>query len=167
MPKQWRMWQTLILAVGIVSVSTIIKARGAPPPRAAAPRLADSRVAAGAFARQGDPEAATLKNPVASTPESIAAGKKAYDTNCAGCHGNVAQGADNAGIVISVIEDSGGKQPPDLTDDKYDYGSTDGEVFTVIRKGIAPTMMAPWQGRMTDTEIWSTINYIRSLAKKR
>ncbi len=43
--------------------------------------------------------AAALKNPVAATPESIAAGKKAYDANCAGCHGDKAQGAEKAGIV--------------------------------------------------------------------
>lgn len=118
-------------------------------------------------ARQGDPDAATLKNPVASTPESIAAGKKAYDTNCAGCHGNLAQGADKAGIVISVIEDQGGKQPPDLTDDKYDNGSTDGEIYVVIKKGIAPTMMAPWDGRIPDNDIWSIVNYVRSLSPKK
>ncbi len=117
-------------------------------------------------ARQGDPEAAKVKNPVASTPESIAAGKKTYDANCAGCHGNLAQGAEKAGVLISVIEDQGGKQPPDLTDDKWDYGSTDGEIFTVIKKGIPPTMMAPWDGRIPDPDIWNAINYIRSLARK-
>jgi mono/diheme cytochrome c family protein len=120
-----------------------------------------------AGARQGNPEAAKLKNPVAPTAESIAAGKKAYDVNCAGCHGNLAQGADKAGIVISVIEDQGGKQPPDLTDDKSDNGSTDGEIYTVIKKGIAPTMMAPWDGRIPDNDIWSIVNYVRSLSAKK
>ena len=118
-------------------------------------------------ARQGNPEAAKLKNPLASTPESIAAGKKAYDTNCAGCHGPKAEGADKAGIVISVIEDAGGKQPPDLTDDKWDNGSTDGEFFMAIKKGIAPTMMAPWDGRIPDNDIWSIVNYVRSLTPKK
>lgn len=117
-------------------------------------------------ARQGDPEAAKIKNPVPSTPESIAAGKKAYDTNCAGCHGNLGQGAEKAGIIISVIEDQGGKQPPDLTDDQWDHGSTDGEIFTAAKKGIPPTMMAPWEGRIPDNDIWSIVNYLRSLAKK-
>ena len=119
------------------------------------------------IARQGNPEAAKLKNPVASTPESIAAGKKAYDANCAGCHGNLAQGADKAGIVISVIEDQGGKQPPDLTDDTYDNGSTDGEIYMVIKTGIAPTMMAPWDTRIPDNDIWSIVNYVRSITPKK
>jgi hypothetical protein len=76
--------------------------------------------------------AASLSNPVASTPESIAAGKRVYDATCAACHGNQAQGAVKAGITISIIEEQRGKQPPDLTDDQFDHGSGDGEVFTVV-----------------------------------
>ena len=83
-----------------------------------------------------------LKNPVASTPAAIAAGKKAYDANCAACHGNMAQGAVKAGVAISIIAEQGGKQPPDLTDDQWDYGSTDGEIYAITKKGIPPTMMA-------------------------
>ena len=111
-----------------------------------------------------NPSAAGLKNPVAATPESIAAGKKAYDANCAGCHGNRAQGAVRAGIVISIIQEQGGKQAPDLTDDKWDHGSSDGESYTAIKKGVPPTMMAGWEGRISDTEIWSIVNYLRALA---
>jgi mono/diheme cytochrome c family protein len=111
-----------------------------------------------------DPSVAALKNPVAATPESIAAGKRAYDANCASCHGNMAQGAERAGVLISIIQEQGGKQPPDLTDDKWDHGSTDGEIYTIIKKGVPPTMMAGWEGRIPDSEIWSIVNYIRALA---
>ena len=134
--------------------------------RSLIPALAVVLIGGSVIARQGNPDAAKLKNPVASSPESIAAGKKAYDVNCAGCHGNMAQGADKAGIVISVIEDQGGKQPPDLTDDTWDNGSTDGEIYTVIKKGLPPTMMAPWDGRIPDNDTWSIVNYLRSLTKK-
>jgi mono/diheme cytochrome c family protein len=111
-----------------------------------------------------DPEAAALKNPVASTPASVAAGKRAYDLNCAGCHGNRAQGAQKAGINISIIQEQGGKQPPDLTDAVWDHGSTDGEIFTIIKKGVPPTMMAGWDGRISDTDIWSIVNYLHAVA---
>jgi mono/diheme cytochrome c family protein len=111
-----------------------------------------------------DAGAAALKNPVAATLESLAAGKKSFDVNCAPCHGNRAQGAEKAGVLISIIQEQGGKQPPDLTDDKWDHGSTEGEIYSVIKKGVPPTMMAGWDGRMTDTEIWSIINYLRALA---
>src|SRR6187549_1923605 len=85
---------------------------------------------------QQAPAAAALRNPVAATPQSLAAGKRAFDTNCSACHGNKAQGAEKAGVVISIISEMGGKQAPDLTDDKWDHGSTDGEIFTVTKKGV-------------------------------
>jgi glucose/arabinose dehydrogenase/mono/diheme cytochrome c family protein len=111
-----------------------------------------------------NPAAAMLKNPIAATPQSLASGKKAYDVHCAGCHGNRAQGAEKAGIALSIIQELGGKQAPDLTDDKWDHGSTDGEIFTVTKKGVPPTMMAGFEGRLRDAEIWSIVNYIRALA---
>jgi cytochrome c5 len=46
----------------------------------------------GARAVQGDPEAAKLKNPVAATPESLAAGEALYKRRCSGCHGVDAKG---------------------------------------------------------------------------
>ena len=107
---------------------------------------------------------AAIKNPVASTPESIAAGKKAYDTNCAACHGDRGQGAVKAGTAISIIQEQNGKQPPDLTDTTWDHGGSDGEIYTVIKRGVPPTMMAGWDGRISDTEIWSIVNYLRALA---
>jgi hypothetical protein len=70
--------------------------------------------------------------------------------------------------VLSVIEDKGGNQPPPLDDDKWDYGSSDGEIFKVVKKGLGPDFfMAPFDGRITDTDIWNTINYIKSLSQKK
>ena len=105
----------------------------------------------------------TSRNPVASTPESIAAGKRAYDANCAACHGNLAQGAVKAGMTISIIEEQRGKQPPDLTDDQWDHGSSDADVFAVIKRGLPPTMMAGFDGRISDEDIWNIVNYLRTL----
>lgn len=110
-----------------------------------------------------DVPATALVNPVAATPASIASGKRAYDTLCASCHGNLAQGATNAGISISIIEEGRGTQPPDLIDAQADHGSTDGEVFTVIKRGLPPTMMPGFGSQLSDEEIWSMVNYLRTL----
>ena len=115
--------------------------------------------------QQRNPGAAPPNNPVASTPDSLAAGKRTYDTNCAACHGNRGQGAVKAGVTISIIAEQGGKQPPDLTDDAWDHGSTDGEIFTVIKRGVPPTMMAGFGGAIADAEIWNVVNYLRALAR--
>jgi mono/diheme cytochrome c family protein len=107
--------------------------------------------------------AAGVKNPVAPTTESMTAGKRAYEVHCAACHGSLAQGAAKGDITISIIEEQKGRQPPDLTDAQRDHGSTDGEIFNVIKRGLPPTMMAGYDGRIADAEIWSIVNYLRSL----
>jgi glucose/arabinose dehydrogenase/mono/diheme cytochrome c family protein len=132
----------------------------APAPAAAAPMPGPGQ-------NVNSQPAANLKNPMATTPESIAAGKRAFDTNCAPCHGNLAQGAVKAGMTISIIEEQKGKQPPDLTDEQWDHGSSDGDIFAVIKRGLPPTMMAGYDGRIPDNDIWSIVNYLRSLAPQK
>ena len=41
---------------------------------------------------------------------------------------------------------------------------TDGEIFWQITHGRSP--MPAFQGKLTDTERWQLVDYIRSLAKK-
>ena len=137
--------------VGVRETTAPVTAATAPAPTASPGQNVNSQ------------PAASLKNPVAATPESIAAGKRVYDTNCAACHGNLAQGAIKAGITISIIEEQKGRQPPDLTDDQWDHGSSDGEIFTVIKRGVPPTMMAGFDGGIPDGDIWSIVNYLRTL----
>jgi mono/diheme cytochrome c family protein len=106
-------------------------------------------------------------NPTASTPESIAVGKRLYDASCAACHGNRAQGAVKAGITISILEEQRGKQPPDLTDDQWDHGSTDDDIFTVIKRGLPPTMMPGFGGGLSDDDISRIVTYLRTLAPRK
>ena len=54
-----------------------------------------------------------------------------------------------------------------LVDDKYDHGSTDGELFFVIKNGVPPDLvMDGWGERLSDTEIWNIVNLLRDLQKK-
>jgi mono/diheme cytochrome c family protein len=94
-------------------------------------------------------------------------GRRLYDTNCANCHGARAQGAVKAGAEISIIAERDGKQPPDLTDEAWDHGSTDTEILTAVKTGIPSTMMPPFEGRLSDVEIRHVVVYIRSLASPR
>jgi mono/diheme cytochrome c family protein len=57
---------------------------------------------------------------------------------------------------------------PSLVDDKWDHGSTDGEIFDSIKNGVAPDFnMVPWKDQLKDDDIWNVINYIRSIAQKK
>jgi mono/diheme cytochrome c family protein len=114
---------------------------------------------AAAGAAQSSPEAARLKNPVASSAASIAAGKAAYTKNCRFCHG-----ADAKGNGPMAPE---GTHPSDLTDAKWDRGSTDGDIFTVIRDGAGPKFdMKGYKSKMTETEMWNVVNFLRSVGSK-
>src|SRR5207237_1223504 len=110
-----------------------------------------------ALAAQSAP-AAALKNPLASSPESIAAGKQAYARTCAPCHGTSGEGGPGNDLIPAA---------PDLTDAAWDHGATDGEIFTNIKDGIGPDFnMTPFKDRLKDEDIWNVVNYLRSLAKK-
>ena len=130
----------LLLAVLIWSASVIV----AQQTTTTAPR------------RGGNPEAANLKNPIAATPESLAAGKRFYTQFCANCHGPVGKG-DGA--------TAGADQPSDLTDGVWDYGASDGEIFTVIHDGLPGKDMGGYAGRISDNDIWSVVNFVRTLSR--
>ena len=60
-----------------------------------------------------------------------------------------------------------GTHPSNLTDAKWDRGDSDGEIFVVIRDGAGPTFdMKGYKGKLTDTDIWNVVNYLRSLQAK-
>jgi cbb3-type cytochrome c oxidase subunit III len=99
-------------------------------------------------------DAKKLKNPLPKDAESVEAGRKLYQRHCAGCHGPGGKG--DGSLALS------GGTPSDLTDDTWDHGSTDGEIFTVIRDGVSSDMLA-YKDRLEDKQIWQLVNFIRSI----
>ena len=104
----------------------------------------------------GNPEAAKVKNPVGVSPESTAAGKRVYTRMCGRCHGSEGKG-DGTAATAPV---------PDLTDGKWDYGGSDGEIFAVIHDGVS-TDMDGYAARLSDADIWNVVSFVRSVAAKR
>ena len=96
-------------------------------------------------------------NPIEMSEESITAGRAVYGRFCRSCHG---VSADGRGMAAPP-----GSQPANLIDDEWTHGSTDAEIFKVIREGIPPKYdMDAWEGRISDDDIWNVINYLRDLA---
>ncbi len=102
-------------------------------------------------------EAQKLKNPEPKNAETIEAGKKLYARHCASCHGP--QGKGDGGMALA------GGAPSDLTDEAWDYGSTDGEIFVAIRDGVSADMLA-YQDKLDDKQTWQVVTFIRSLGPK-
>ncbi len=102
------------------------------------------------------PEAAKLKNPVSADATSIAAGKKVYAKNCANCHGDTGKGDGSLGEELNP-------KPANLADADWKHGSSDGEMFTLIRDGSKGTGMKGFKSKLTTHEIWDVVNYVRTL----
>jgi mono/diheme cytochrome c family protein len=115
-----------------------------------------------ALAARANNEGKTLSNPVPATPASISSGKKLFDKLCAECHGEKADGVS----AIAAAMPEGELKPPNLTDDKWDHGSTDGDIFVFIRDGaVGSAAMKGLNGRpgVGPNEMWNLVNYVRSL----
>jgi mono/diheme cytochrome c family protein len=101
-------------------------------------------------------EARAVKNPVPSTPESLAAGGDLFKDNCVLCHGDKGKGDGLAGRSSKV-------PPANFTDAKLMGAETDGSLFWKISEGRGP--MPSWKDTLSEKERWELVNYIRKLNK--
>lgn len=105
-------------------------------------------------------DAAKMPNPVTPDAASIAAGKRLYGQMCVECHGEAGKGDGSRAPYADP-------KPPNLTDADWKHGSTDGEIFVVIRDGVDATDMGPFGAKgekLSDTQLWNIVNFVRSLA---
>lgn len=93
------------------------------------------------------PQNTQVANPVAGDPQAIREGASLFRANCSPCHG---------------LNAKGGGRGPDLTSGRWTHGSSDAEIFRTITQGVPGTQM-PANG-FEDSEIWTIIAYLRSLA---
>src|SRR5262245_10202232 len=101
-------------------------------------------------------ESAAKKNPVPSTPESIAAGQKIYLKTCAMCHGKTGDADGPAVIELNI-------HPAKLSDPQVATES-DGSLFWKITTGKKP--MPAYGKRLSETDRWNLVNYVRTLSKR-
>jgi cytochrome c len=116
-------------------------------------------------ARSSD-EGKTLKNSVPATPASIGSGKKLFEKLCVECHGEKGDGVS----AVTAAMPEGEVKPSNLTDDQWDHGSTDGDIFVFIRDGsVGSAAMKGLNGRpgVGPNEMWNLVNYVRSLKAAR
>ena len=99
---------------------------------------------------------ARTKNPVAVNDSSIAAGQKIYLQRCAGCHGKTGKGDGPDAADLGI-------HPAKLSDAAV-QGQTDGELFWKVTVGKKP--MPNYRTRLSPTDRWNVINYLRTLARR-
>lgn len=98
-----------------------------------------------------------LKNPVAFTPEILAAGMSHFADHCAACHANDGSGETEIGIGMYP-------KPPDMRLQQT-QSLTDGELFYIIENGIRLTGMPAWGDGTPATAqgSWHLVHFIRKL----
>jgi len=99
---------------------------------------------------------AQKKNPVARNESSIASGQKIYLKRCAACHGKTGNGDGPDAADLGI-------QPAKLSNPAM-REETDGALFWKITIGKKP--MPNYATRLSPTDRWNVINYIRSLRAK-
>jgi mono/diheme cytochrome c family protein len=102
-------------------------------------------------------EAKKLKNPVAATPESLAAAKTTYLDRCARCHGEQGKGDGPEAPMYSV-------KASDFTDAHMMGDMTDGEIFWKIGEGRRP--MPSFRMQLSEEQRWQLVNLLRAFAAK-
>jgi len=102
-------------------------------------------------------DAAHKENPVKSSSESLARGKRQYGFDCAMCHGKNGNGGGDVAADMKL-------KMHNQIDPATLNGRTDGELFYIIKNGT--DQMPPEGNRVKDETVWDMVNYVRSFAKK-
>jgi mono/diheme cytochrome c family protein len=103
------------------------------------------------------PAAAKVKNPIAPTPDNLAAAKAIYMDKCANCHGEKGAGDGPEADMYTPA-------PASFTDVHMMSEMTDGEIFWKMTEGRKP--MPSFKKQLTDEQRWQLVNYVRTLTPK-
>ena len=99
---------------------------------------------------------AKTPNPVKSDKESLATGKSLWNLHCASCHGKTGLGDGSKAAQLKT-------QPQDLTTSAM-QSQSDGSLFFKISEGRDD--MPSFKKKISDPDdIWSVVNYMRTLKK--
>ena len=85
-------------------------------------------------------------DPYLGKPAAIAAGKRAYASTCAVCHGDKLQGTEGKPSLLAPVVRK----------------ATDGELMWILQNGDMNHGMPPW-GVLPTQERWQIIAWIRSM----
>lgn len=101
------------------------------------------------------PGAAQEANPIASSPDVIAKGKKIYTDKCEKCHGKSGKG--------DGPDADPDHMPDDLTDPARASRNPDGVMFYKIWNGRkSPKMPAVKTEGLTKDDVWTVIHFVKT-----
>lgn len=129
----------------VAAVLAVVGCRAADRAPATPAVRAEAHLAAQGMA----PPATDLRNPFPNDSARAKLGEQLFTgMNCDGCHGGGGTGAVG----------------PSLSDGRWRYGGSDGEVFQSITYG-RPKGMPAFGGLLGAEQVWSLVTYLRSLPR--
>jgi mono/diheme cytochrome c family protein len=104
--------------------------------------------------------------PVPAGPDAVSAGKTVYGRNCSRCHGTDGKGDGPIAYVMNPA-------PRDFSRGSYKFRTTesgqlptDQDLYQVVTLGLPGSGMPPWKGKLSQTERWQLVHYLKSLYAK-
>jgi putative copper resistance protein D len=97
-----------------------------------------------------------IHSPVPYAVASVARGASVFARNCAICHDPRGHGDGPAAGSLAI-------KPANLTEHAFHHRV--GDLFWWVKEGIAGTPMPSFKSRLSDTQIWDVINFLRLLTQ--
>lgn len=103
-----------------------------------------------------------MTSPVTPTSEMRKEAASLYNRHCGKCHGSNGNGNGSATKDLDV-------KPRDYTDKSLMQTITDGQLFWIIANGsdLDTTGMKGYKQKLSEEQMWSLVDHIRSFARKR
>jgi mono/diheme cytochrome c family protein len=116
----------------------------------------ESKIAMPALDAAVDRRAPGAHNPLQPTDSNLIAGMKIYQTNCAGCHGDIQHSH-------AAFGDAFYPRAPQFTEDAPDM--PENQNFYIIQHGIRLSGMPGWKGTLSEQETWQVTTFLSHMDK--
>jgi mono/diheme cytochrome c family protein len=116
----------------------------------------EMKVAMPALDASVDRRAPSVQNPIQVTDDNLMTGMKIYQSNCAGCHGDVAH-------THAAFGDSFYPRVPQFAEDAPDM--PENQNFYIIEHGVRLSGMPGWKTSLKEQEIWQVTTFLSHMDK--
>ena len=120
------------------------------------PGSLETKLAMPALDASVDRRAPSAKNPVPPTEENLLAGMKIYQSNCAGCHGDISHPHSAFGDSFYPRAPQFAEDPPDMPENQN---------FYIIEHGVRLSGMPAWKTSLKEPEVWQVTTFLSKMDK--
>lgn len=116
----------------------------------------DSRIAMPSLDAAVDRRATEAQNPIQPNVDNLIAGMKTYQSNCAGCHGDILHPHTAFGDAFYPRSPQFAEDAPDMPENQN---------FYIIQHGVRLSGMPAWKETLSAQEIWQVTSFLSHMDK--